>query len=63
MKPLPDPANKVAGLLHCHVCGRIVELKTADLRDYAQEGWPACCGEEMALFKPDDGLYWNGGPA
>ena len=46
--PTP-PRRGGAKVLRCEVCGRVEVCTPAELLAYARAGWPACCGEVMAL--------------
>lgn len=49
-RPTGRAADHPSKLLLCHSCGRTSFFSEGELVSFIRAGWPACCGETMALF-------------
>ena len=50
--PLPTVPRPALPLLWCQVCDRAAGGTAADWKRYERDGWPTCCGRQMACYTP-----------
>ena len=50
--PLPAAPRPALHIIWCQVCDRAADSTDADWKRYERDGWPKCCGRQMACYSP-----------
>jgi hypothetical protein len=56
------PGTYPSYLSWCGVCRRTEPFTNDDMKRYARDGWPECCGQKMMCYAPPRPMEFGSNP-